>query len=125
MLGAFGAVVAFVTISVNFLYATRIAWSCGKKCDFKANPEDKKPLLKASVPAAAAIYSVGYIIIFNYVFDGFITILVFAVISAIITANLVVAMAMPELKFKRRDYVEKVDPEEKTEDEDDTSSFLR
>ena len=106
MLEAFGAVVAFVTISVNFLYATRIAWSCGKKCDFKANPEDKKPLLKASVPAAAAIYSVGFIIIFNYVFDGFVTILVFAVTSAVITANMVVAMAMPELRRRPKDFVE-------------------
>ena len=104
MFEAFGAVIAFVTVSVNFLYATRIAWSCGKKCDFKANPEDKKPLLKASVPAAAAIYSVGFVIIFNYVFDGFITILVFALTSAIITANLVVATAMPELRRRPKDF---------------------
>ena len=119
MLEAFGAVVAFVTISVNFIYATRIAWSCGKKCDFKADPADKKPILRASVPAAAAIYSVGYIIIFNYVFDGFITILVFAVTSAIITANLVVAMAMPELRRRPKDL-----DEGKGDDKKDGSSHV-
>jgi len=52
------------------------------------------------LPASTAIYFFGFVIVFNMFFDGFLTIFILSLTSAIILAHLVVTMAMPELKRK-------------------------
>ena len=96
LIGVFG----FVTATVSFLYGTRIAWVCGKKCHFKEIPENKKLLLSESLPSASAVYFFGFVIVFSLFFDGFLTVFVSSLTSAILLSHLVVTMAMPELRRK-------------------------
>ena len=103
MFEALREIFCFVTAAVSFIYGTRVAWFCGKKCPFREKPAARKELLMESVPAAIFIYFFGFVIVFNFAFDGFVTISVFSLISAIVLTNLVVSMAMPELKRKPRD----------------------
>jgi hypothetical protein len=98
MFNALQGIFCFVTTVVSFLYGTRIAWVCGKKCNFKEEPADKKLLLFESLPSASAIYFFGFLIVFSYFIDGVVTILLFSITSAILLAHLIVTMAMPELK---------------------------
>jgi amino acid transporter len=100
MFEALSGIACFVTGSVSFLYGTRIAWVCGKKCNFKENPENKRQALFESIPTAALVYSFGFMIIFSLCISGFLTILVSSLTSAILLSNLVVSMAMPELRRK-------------------------
>jgi len=100
MFDAMSGVFCFVTAMVSFLYGTRISWVCGKKCHFKEDPHNKKELLMECLPAASAIYFFGFLLVFGFLFDGFLTIFISSLTSAIILAHLVVTMAMPE--FKRR-----------------------
>jgi len=98
MFQALSGIFCFVTASVSFLYGTRVAWVCGKKCHFKEDPHNKKELLMECLPAASAIYFFGFVIVFSMFLDGFLTIFIVSLTSAIILAHLVVTMAMPELK---------------------------
>lgn len=98
MFQALSGIFCFVTASVSFLYGTRVAWVCGKKCHFKEDPHNKKELLMECLPAASAIYFFGFVIVFSMFLDGFLTIFIVSLTSAIILAQLVVTMAMPELK---------------------------
>ena len=98
MFEALRGMACFVTISVSLIYGTRIAWVCGKKCNFKEEPEHKKQTLFESVPAATLVYFFGFVVTFNLCISGFLTILVTSLTSAILLSGTVVTMAMPELK---------------------------
>jgi hypothetical protein len=102
MFEALRGITCFVTVSVSLLYGTRIAWVCGKKCQFKELPENKKQALAESIPAAAIVYFFGFLIIFSSCIDGFVTIAASALTSSILLSGFVVSMAMPELKRKPR-----------------------
>ena len=101
MFHALQGIFCFVTATVSFLYGTRIAWVCGKRCQFHEDPHNKKVLLAESLPAASAVYFFGFVIIFSLIFDGFLTVFVPSITSAILLAHMVVTMAMPTLKGKR------------------------
>lgn len=100
MFEALGGIACFVTVFVSLLYGTRIAWVCGKKCNFREDPEDKKQAISESLPAATLIYFFGFLIIFSFCINGFVTIVVCSLTSAILLAGFVVSMTMPELKRK-------------------------
>ena len=100
MFEALSGMFCFVTAAVSLIYGTRIAWVCGKKCNFKEEPENEKLLLSESIPSAAAVYFFGFLIVFSYFMNGFVSIFLFSITSAILLAHLVVTMAMPELKRK-------------------------
>ncbi len=100
MFNALMGIACFVTATVSFLYGTRISWICGKKCDFKAEPEYKKQTLHGSLPGAITVYLFGFLIVFSNVTNGFLTIVVSSLTSSILLASLVVSMAMPALKRK-------------------------
>ena len=93
-------IACFVTAFVSFIYGTRVAWVCGKKCQFSEKPEARVQSLHGSIPAATVIYFCGFLIVFSYSASGYLTWAVFSLTSAILLANLVVSMAMPELKRK-------------------------
>ncbi len=100
MFEALKDIACFVTAFVSFLYGSRIAWACGAKCQFTEKPEDKIKSLIRSIPAATFVYFIGFIITSSYLFSGYFTRFVFSVTSAVILSNLVVSMAMPELRRK-------------------------
>ena len=100
MFDALKDIMCFVTAFVCFLYGTRIAWVCGKKCQFSQKPEIRYQSLFSNIPAAAIFYFFGFLIAFSYAFDVFLAKLVFSVTSAVLLSNLVVSIAMPELKRK-------------------------
>jgi hypothetical protein len=101
MFEALSGMFCFVTAAVSLIYGTRIAWVCGKKCNFKEEPADKKLILSESIPSATAVYFFGFMIVFGYFIDGFVTIFLFSITSAILLSHMVVTMVMPELKRKR------------------------
>ncbi len=100
MFEALQGIACFVTAAVSFLYGTRIAWACGRQCNFKVQPEHKIHALQESLPVATIIYAFGFLIAFSLFINGFLTIVVSSLTSAILLANLVISMAMPELKRK-------------------------
>jgi hypothetical protein len=100
MFDALSGIFGFVTATVSFLYGTRIAWVCGKRCHFKEEPVNKRHLLSESIPAAAAVYFFGFVIVFSLFLDGFLTVFIPSLTSAILLSHLVVTMAMPDLKRK-------------------------
>ena len=100
MFDALSGIFCFVTAAVSFLYGTRVAWVCGKKCQFKVDTHTRKELLMECLPGATVIYFFGFLLVFGYLFDGFLSIFISSVMSAIILAHLVVTMAMPDLKRK-------------------------
>jgi hypothetical protein len=100
MFDALKGLFCFVTVSVSFIYGTRIAWVCGKKCNFKEKPEDKIHTIFESIPAAALVYFFGFLIIFSLFINGVLTIIVSSLTSSILLSGFVVSMAMPELKRK-------------------------
>jgi polyferredoxin len=102
MIEILSGLISFVTATVSFLYGTRIAWVCGKKCTFKESPANRKQLLSLSLPAATALYLFGFLVIFIYLFDGFVTVLIPALMCATLCPLLLVSMAMPELRRKRQ-----------------------
>ena len=91
----------FVTVSASLIYGTRIAWVCGKKCDFREVPENKIQAICRCIPAAALVYLFGFLILFSCLTDGILTIIVLALTSSILLTVFVVSMAMPELKRNR------------------------
>ena len=93
-----GFIVVFVTVAVSFLYGTKIAWHYGKKCTSQELPENKKQIVLGIVPATAAIYFFGYVILFSLFIDGFWTITFYALISSALMAGMAMSMAMPERK---------------------------
>ena len=103
MFDALSGMFGFVTAAVSFLYGTRIAWVCGKRCQFKEETHTKKQLLSESIPAASAVYFFGFVIVFSLFFDGFLTVFIPSITSAILLAHLVVTMAMPTLRRKPSD----------------------
>lgn len=100
MFDALSGIACFVTVSVSLIYGTRIAWFCGRKCNFNENPEHRMHALFESVPAAAVIYFFGFLLVFGYFINGFLPIVLSSLTSAILLSALVVSMAMPELKRK-------------------------
>lgn len=101
MFEALSGFFCFVTASVSLLYGTRIAWVCGKKCNFNEDPSNKKLLLSGSIPSATAVYFFGFVLVFSYFINGFVVILLCSITSAILLSHMVVTVAMPELKRKR------------------------
>ena len=100
MFEALKDIACFVTAFVSFLYGSRIAWGCGTKCQFSEEPEDRIKSLRRSLPAAAFIYFIGFVILSSYLASGYFTRFVFSVTSAVILSHLVTSMAMPELRRK-------------------------
>lgn len=100
MFDALKDVICFVTASVSFLYGTRIAWFCGKKCQFSEKPEVCYHSLLCSIPAATLVYFFGFLVAFSYLSNSFLARVIFSLTSAVLLSNMVVSMAMPELKRK-------------------------
>ena len=96
----------FVTATVSFLYGTRILWACGKKCNFVVAPAEKKQSLKATIPGGFIVYCFGFLIVFNEVLSGTLTIVMTSLISALLLSHFVVSMAMPELKRNPSSYID-------------------
>lgn len=88
----------FVTAAVSFLYGTRICWVCGKACTFATEPDKKRQILKAKMPAGFAVYSFGFIVVFSCILDGAVTISLLSLTSSLILTHFMTSMAMPELK---------------------------
>ncbi|MEJ2470983.1 MAG: hypothetical protein P8Y96_07675 [Desulfuromonadales bacterium] len=103
MFDALSGIFSFVTVAVSFIYGVRIAWICGKRCHFGEQPEEKKHILQGNHPAAAAVFFFGFLIIFSALFDGFVTIVVLSLTSAILLSTFIISMAMPELKRRPKD----------------------
>jgi hypothetical protein len=98
MFEALKDIACFVTAFVSFIYGSRIAWGCGSECQFSEKPEDRLKSLRRSIPAAAFIYFIGFVILSSYFASGYFTRFVFSVTSAVILSHLVISMAMPELR---------------------------
>ncbi len=96
----------FVTATVSFLYGTRILWACGKKCNFVVAPAEKKQSLKATIPGGFVVYFFGFLIVFNEVVSGTLTIVTTSLVSALLLSHFVVSMAMPELKRNPSSYID-------------------
>ncbi len=96
----------FVTATVSFLYGTRILWACGKKCNFVVAPAEKKQSLKATIPGGFVVYFFGFLIVFNEVLSGTLTIVTTSLVSALLLSHFVVSMAMPELKRNPSSYID-------------------
>ena len=88
----------FITMVISFLYGTRVCWLCGKDCSFDVDPVEKKQILKQRIPAGFAIYAFGFFVLFSFMLDGVLTILVSSLTSALILSHFVVSMSMPALK---------------------------
>lgn len=88
----------FITMAISFLYGTRVCWVCGKDCSFDVDPVEKKLILKQRIPAGFAIYSFGFFVLFSFMTDGVLTIMVSSFTSALILSHFVVSMSMPALK---------------------------
>ena len=89
-------IISFVTATVSFLYGTRVAWGCGRKCHLKESPKRRRQILAVAIPAATALYLAGFLIVFVSVYDGFFTVLIPALTNAILLSLLLISMAMPE-----------------------------
>lgn len=100
MFDALKGIACFVTAVVSFLYGTRIAWACGKKCNFNEKPEIRMHALFENIPAATIVYFFGFVIVFSHFIDGILTIIVSSLTSSILLAGFVVSLVMPELKRK-------------------------
>ena len=98
MTEAFSGMICFVVIAISLLYGTRISWACGKMCKLTEEPENKKQAIFNSIPAAAIVYFLGFLIVFNIFLSGFATIFLVSVMSAILLSVFVVSMTMPELR---------------------------
>ena len=88
----------FVTVSVSFLYGTRICWISGKKCQFDVTPKERKEILLAGIPSGFAFYFFGFLVFFNCLLDGIIAIILMTLTTALLVSHFVVSMAMPALK---------------------------
>ena len=93
----------FVTITFVFLCGTRIAWVCGRNCQFKLDPKTRKRLVIENLPAASIVYFFGFLIVYSFCISNFFSIVLFALLSATLLAAMVVSMAMPELKRRPDD----------------------
>jgi hypothetical protein len=100
MFEALKDIMCFVTAFVCFLYGTRVAWVCGKKCQFNQTTEIRYQSLFSNIPVATILYFFGFFVVFSYFLDAFLAKLVFSVTSGLLLSNMVVSMAMPELKRK-------------------------
>ena len=88
----------FITMAISFLYGTRVCWMCGKDCSFNVDPFEKKQILRQRIPAGFVIYSFGFFVLFGFIFDGVLPIMVWSLTSALILSHFVVSMSMPGLK---------------------------
>ena len=88
----------FITVSVSFLYGTRVCWVCGKDCNFDVDPIEKKQILKQRIPAGFAIYAFGFFVLFSFVLNGALTISVCSLMSALLVSHFVISMSMPAFK---------------------------
>lgn len=95
-----GGMFCFVTITVCFLYGTRICWVCGKKCSFEEEPAEKKQILKANLPGGFLVYSFGFFVFFSNTATEIFTAVILSLISALLLSHFMVSMAMPALKRK-------------------------
>jgi hypothetical protein len=91
-------VISFVTGFVSFLYGTRICWECCKNNYFTEKPETRKSTLRVHLPVATALYLFGFMLVFGYVFDDFVSKYVYSLTSAILLSHFFVSMAIPTLK---------------------------
>jgi hypothetical protein len=98
MIDALLDIVGFVTGAVSFIYGTRVAWLCGRKCLFSESLENKIGMLVRNIPAATAIYLLGFLVLYGPLLENYLTWLVAAITSSIVLATVIVSMAMPELR---------------------------
>jgi uncharacterized protein (DUF983 family) len=98
MFDALSGMACFVTATVSFLYGTRIAWLCGKRCNFNEECEYKKQTLRGNLPAAIVVYFFGFLVVFSVMTNGLVTVVISALTSAILLSSFVVSMSMPSLK---------------------------
>lgn len=106
MIIALKDIILFVTAFVSFLYGTRIAWACGKNCNSKKTPEERKKKLKELIPGAIFVYFFGFIITSNYIYElilgsnpeeiGSLAIIVMSLINAFLASITVTWLAMPK-----------------------------
>lgn len=88
----------FVTVTVSFLYGTRVCWILGKKCQFDVSPRERKEILLAGMPTGFSIYCFGFMVFFYCLLDGTIAIIIMTLTTTLLVSHFVVSMAMPVLK---------------------------
>lgn len=93
----------FVTAVVGFVYGARVAWGCGRRGFFGEKPQDKLQLLMESIPAAALLFAVGFLVVFDYFIDEFFSWIILSLISAFLSSLAVVFVAMPRLRRRSHD----------------------
>ena len=98
MFGVLQNIACFVTVCMSLLYGARIAWVCGRKCQFSESLENKLGSLVRSIPAATMIFFIGFLIVYSTFLDNPLTWLVAALTSSFVLATVIVSMAMPEFK---------------------------
>ena len=87
-----------VTGVVSFTYGTRVAWLCGKRCQFSESPEKKMGMLVRSIPGATIIFLVGFLVLYSSFLSSYLTWLIASVTSSIVLAIVLVSIAMPDFK---------------------------
>jgi hypothetical protein len=98
MFNMISGIFCFVTITVSFLYGTRVCWILGKRCQFDVNSKERKEFLLSGLPIGFAIYCFGFLVLFSCLLDGTFKIFIMSSITALLVSHFVVSMAMPSLK---------------------------
>ena len=106
MIIALKDIILFVTAFVSVLYGTRIAWACGKSCNSKKTPEERKEKLKELIPGAIFVYFFGFLITSNYLYEvilgsnpeeiGSLAIIAMSLINAFLASITIAWLAMPK-----------------------------
>lgn len=106
MIIALKDIILFVTAFVSFLHGTRIAWTCGRSCNSKKTPEERKEKMWELLPGSTLLYFFGFAITSNYLFEvflgknpeeiGSLAILFLSLINACLASIAIAWLAMPK-----------------------------
>ena len=98
--------ILFVTAFVSFLYGTRIAWHCGKNCNSRKTPEERKEKIKEYFPPSTLFFFFGFAITSDYLYKlilgsqpenlGGFAILSMSLINAFLASSAIAWLAMPK-----------------------------
>ncbi len=90
MIEILGEIVCFVTVSVSFVYGTLLGLFSGEKFYYKRKHKIDSQILRGSYPLCLAIFCFGFVIIYSHFFKDNVTILIAALASALVLAQIVV-----------------------------------
>jgi ABC-type dipeptide/oligopeptide/nickel transport system permease subunit len=90
MIEVLGEIVCFVTVSVSFVYGTLLGLFSGEKFYYKRKHKIDSQILRGSYPLCLAIFCFGFVIIYSHFFKDNVTILIAALASALVLAQIVV-----------------------------------